>query len=387
MFVDEARVEVKAGRGGDGRVAFLRQSKVPLGGPAGGDGGHGGSVIFEADENFNTLYTFRRNRHLRAPHGQPGDINNMSGRSGEDMIVRVPPGTRVFDETTQALLGDLTAHGEQLTVAKGGRGGKGNSHFATATNRAPRKAEQGRHGEERRLRLELRLLADVGLLGYPSVGKSTLIRAVSNAKPMVAAFPFTTLTPHLGVVNWKEYSTYVIADLPGLIEGASDGKGLGIQFLKHLERTRLLLHIIEVPPPIEEVRPEPLDPELLEAMTDEERAAVEAAAQDWNVERDALGDFERLNRELQKFSAELAAQPQIVALNKIDLTYVRAQEPQLRAHFEALGYTFMAISAHTGEGMDDLILALGRRLQTMKREAQDALQNWSPTPAPRPQEP
>jgi GTPase len=381
MFVDEVRVELKAGRGGDGSSAFLREAKNPLGGPAGGDGGHGGSVIFEADEGQNTLYNFRRHRHLRAKNGEPGQRKNMSGKDAEDMVMKVAAGTRIFDEETGQTLGDLITHGDRLVVARGGRGGRGNSHFVTATNQSPRFAEQGKPGEARRVRLELRLLADVGLLGYPSVGKSTLIRAISNAKPMVAAFPFTTLTPHLGVVTWKPYVTYVVADLPGLIEGASEGKGLGLQFLKHLERTRLLLHIIEVPPPLEELRPEPMDEELLAAMEDDERAAALAAAQDLGSDRDPLGDFGRINQELLNFSADLAAQPQVIALNKVDLPYVKAREPELRAHFEALGFTFLPISAYTGEGIQALVDALGARVHAIK---QGALQQMQP---PRPAQP
>jgi len=293
-FVDEIKVEATAGKGGDGKASFRREMFTPTGGPDGGDGGKGGDVSLCGDPGVNTLSHLRYRRFLRAKNGEPGGREKLHGKNGESVNVPVPVGTLVFDAETNEQIGDITEVGQKLIVAKGGRGGRGNVHFASATNRSPHIAEHGRRGEQRKLRLELKLLADVGLLGFPSVGKSTFISTVSNAKPTIADYPFTTLTPHLGVVEMFENHPFVVADVPGLIVGASEGKGLGHDFLKHLERTRILVHLIE----------------------------VTYQLQGCETDRDPIGDFEKLNAELAKFSDELAAKKQIVVLNKCDEEYV-----------------------------------------------------------------
>lgn len=335
-FVDEIVVEVHAGKGGDGAACFRRESHVPLGGPAGGNGGNGGDVVLIGDHGQNTLSQFRYRRILKAKNGVPGGPNKRYGKRGESLEVRVPVGVLVFDEEKDEFLGDIVEEGQRLCVAKGGSGGRGNMHFATPTNRAPHYAERGRVGESKRLRLELKLLADVGLLGFPSVGKSTFISSVSKARPKVADYPFTTLTPHLGVVEFNEYDSFVMADVPGLIVGASSGKGLGIEFLRHLERTRILLHIIEVTPQV----------------------------QGAETERDPIEDFLRLNEELKSFGEGLAEKTQIVVLNKIDLDFVAEREAELRMYFESRGFTFFAISCATKKGCSDLVNYLGAILKT-----------------------
>ncbi len=284
-FVDEVKITVRAGKGGDGCLSFRREKFVPFGGPNGGDGGDGGSIYLEADSNINTLVDFRYQRHFQAQHGQSGMGSDCTGRSGEDLVIKVPVGTLVYNVETEELLGDLTQPAERLLVAKGGFHGLGNTRFKSSTNRAPRQTTPGTLGEGRELRLELKLLADVGLLGLPNAGKSTLIRAVSAARPKVADYPFTTLHPNLGVVRVGEFQSFVIADIPGLIEGAAEGAGLGIQFLKHLERTRLLLHLVDVAPL------EGSDP-------------VEAV----NI----------IVEELKKYSLALVQKPRWLVLNKID---------------------------------------------------------------------
>ena len=259
-FVDEAQILVIAGNGGNGCISFRREKFIPLGGPDGGDGGDGGSVYLAADENLNTLIDFRHQRQYRAQRGQNGMGRQMFGKAGEDVVIRVPVGTEVINVETDEIIGDLTEHGERLLVAQGGIGGKGNVHFKSSVNRAPRKAGTGTAGEEREIRLELKLLADVGLLGFPNAGKSTFIRAVSAATPKVADYPFTTLYPNLGVVSVEMDRSFVIADIPGLIEGAADGAGLGVQFLRHVQRTRVLLHLVDMAPfedgvdPVQQVR-------------------------------------------------------------------------------------------------------------------------------------
>ncbi len=285
-FVDEAFVRVQAGDGGNGCIGFRREKYIPFGGPDGGDGGDGGSVYFVADENLNTLIDFRFNRDFRAERGQNGSGANCTGKGGDDLIVRVPVGTSVFDQDTEELIGDLVEPGQRLMVAKGGWHGLGNTRFKSSTNRAPRKATPGTPGEVRRLHLELKVLADVGLLGLPNAGKSTFIRSVSSAKPKVADYPFTTLYPNLGVVKVDYERSFVIADVPGLIEGASEGAGLGIQFLKHLSRTRLLLHLVDVAP---------FD------------------------ESDPVDNVRKIATELAQFSPELAARDRWLVLNKVDL--------------------------------------------------------------------
>src|SRR5215469_9828770 len=286
-FVDEARARVQAGNGGRGSTSFRREKFVPFGGPDGGDGGHGGSVYLRAATGINTLADFRIERTFKAAHGEPGSSNDCTGRGGADLYVPVPIGTVVRDAGTQEQLGDLTRDGEELLVARGGKGGWGNQRFKSSTNRSPRQFGPGLPGEKRALELELRVIADVGLLGLPNAGKSTLIRAVSAARPKVADYPFTTLHPNLGVVSVGEHRSFVMADIPGLIEGAAEGAGLGIRFLKHLARTRILLHLIDIAP---------VDPDA-----------------------DPVDDARKLLRELKEYSSELAGRERWLVLNKIDL--------------------------------------------------------------------
>jgi GTPase len=333
-FIDECKVKVVAGDGGNGAVAFRREKFVPRGGPSGGDGGRGGDVVFIGNEGMSTLYDLVHQHTLRAERGEHGQGKDKYGRGGADLEVRVPVGTQVFDATTGELGFDITEPGQRAIVAKGGRGGRGNIHFATPYDRAPRRAEPGDPGETKELRLELKVLADVGILGFPNVGKSTFIRAVSRATPKVADYPFTTLVPHLGVValpgDEGDRPTYVVADIPGLIPGASEGAGLGTRFLKHLERTRVFLHLVT------------LDP---------------------GEGREPLADYAALRQELSRYDAELAARPEIVALSKADLPDVREAYPALVAKFRKKKIGLLLISAATHEGVDELSYALYRALQ------------------------
>lgn len=332
MFYDEARIYVKAGDGGDGCVAFRREKYVPFGGPAGGDGGKGGDILLCVDPNLNTLYRFSKKRHFKAARGEHGRGKNQHGAAGADLRVTVPPGTVVYDADTGELLGDLTMPGHELVVARGGRGGRGNARFATPTNQAPRIAEHGEPGQERWLRLELKLLADVGVVGVPNAGKSTLLAAVTAARPKIAPYPFTTLQPNLGVVVLDDQTEFVLADLPGLIEGASEGKGLGHEFLRHIERTRVLIHLLD------------------------------------GLSPDPLADFAAINGELAAFGHGLAQKPQLVALNKMDLPEVRARWPEVRVALEAQGCTAMAISALTREGMRELLYRAVQMLVELPQE-------------------
>jgi GTP-binding protein len=302
-FIDEATIEVHAGDGGNGCVSFRREKYIPFGGPDGGDGGDGGSVYLEAESAMNTLADFRHNRKFSAERGQNGMGNNRTGKSGADLVIKVPVGTLVHEEDTGELIGDLLRAGERLLVARGGFHGLGNTRYKSSTNRAPRQSKPGTSGEMRHLRLELKLLADVGLLGMPNAGKSTLIRAVSSARPKVADYPFTTLYPHLGVVRVGELRSFVMADVPGLIEGAAQGAGLGVQFLKHLSRTRLLLHLVDIGP-------------LTDPVTD---VAV-------------------ILKELEQFSPELAARERWLVFNKLDLVAPEERESRCRATIDALGW-------------------------------------------------
>lgn len=286
MFVDKAKIYVKGGKGGDGLIAFRREAYVPEGGPAGGDGGRGGNVVFRVDEGLRTLVDFRYNKHYKAPNGEKGRNKGRHGADAEDLIVRVPPGTVVIDDDTQEIIADLTQHGQEVVVARGGRGGRGNMRFVSPANTAPRIAENGDEGEERWLILELKVLADVGLVGFPSVGKSTLLSVVSAAKPKIGDYPFTTLSPNLGVVDVGDGRSFVMADLPGLIEGAHQGVGLGHEFLRHVERTRLILHVIDI-------------------------AATEG--------RDPFEDWQKINDELRLYSEKLAERPQLIIANKMDM--------------------------------------------------------------------
>jgi GTP-binding protein len=327
-FVDEATIRVKAGAGGKGAIAFRREKFVPKGGPSGGDGGAGASVIMVVDEGLSTLLDFRYRHEFAAPSGDSGANKDRYGRGGEDVVLRVPPGTQVFDESTGALIGDLRTHGERLVVAQGGKGGRGNIHFATSTDRAPRKAEPGTPGEERTVRLELKLLADVGLLGFPNVGKSSLIARISAARPKIADYPFTTLVPNLGVVGLSGERSFVVADIPGLIEGAHAGAGLGDRFLRHLDRTRLLVHLLDAT----------------------------------QTGRTPLRDYEAINRELALYAPDLAARPQLVVLNKIDLPDVRKRAKQIERPFAKRGIRLHVISAATGEGTAELLESIWRAL-------------------------
>jgi GTPase len=338
-FVDEARLRVQAGNGGRGSTSFRREKFVPFGGPDGGDGGHGGSVFLRAASGINTLADFRIERTYKAAHGEPGGGNDCSGRGGEDRYVAVPVGTVVRDAETQEQLGDLTRDGATLLVARGGKGGWGNQRFKSSTNRAPRQFGPGLPGEKRSLELELKVIADVGLLGLPNAGKSTLIRAVSAARPKVADYPFTTLHPNLGVVAVGEHRSFVMADIPGLIEGAAEGAGLGIRFLRHLQRTRLLLHLVDIAP---------LDPEA-----------------------DPVRDARAIVRELKKFSPELAAKPRWLVLNKRDLLPKEQAQERARAIVRALRYRgpHFLISGATGEGTRELCEAVMALLQEPAAEA------------------
>jgi len=333
-FLDECSLRVEAGNGGRGAVAFRREKYVPFGGPAGGDGGRGGDVVMLADPGLGTLYDLTHVRIVRADAGQDGGSKDMYGRSGQDKEVRVPLGTIVFDEDRQEKLCELTRPGDRFVVATGGKGGRGNKHFASPVDRAPRRAEPGEPGEQRNLRLELKVMADVGILGFPNVGKSTLISSVSRARPKIADYPFTTLVPHLGVVSIGDKGrglgkSFVLADIPGLIPGASDGAGLGIRFLKHVERTRVLLHLVTV--------------------TDE-------------PDRSPIGDYHVIRSELGRFNPEMLRRPEIVAMTKADLPDVREAYDATRAEFDKLGLALRLVSAVTHEGIDDLLRELAEHL-------------------------
>lgn len=332
MFLDEAAIEVAAGDGGNGCVAFRREKSVPRGGPSGGDGGDGGSVRLVADEGLNTLYPFRFKKSFHAGRGGHGEGSNRHGKNGRSVDVPVPPGTVVEDAGTGEVLGDLTVPGQVLVVASGGRGGRGNARFATSTHRTPRKAEPGTPGERRKLSLTLKLLADVALIGFPNAGKSTLISAISAARPKIADYPFTTLVPNLGVVSWDRFRTFVAADIPGLIEGAHEGHGLGIRFLKHVERSRVLCHLV--------------DASALPA------ADAGAAAE----ERVAV-----IERELSSFSPELASREKVLVATKREMATPEQVEAVSRAAARR-DQRFFAVSGAAHLGLDALVRHLGRRL-------------------------
>jgi GTP-binding protein len=329
MFIDEARILVKAGDGGNGCLAFRREKYVPKGGPSGGDGGRGGDVVLVSTEHQNTLLAFRYNPEHKAQRGRHGEGSNRTGAEGYSIEVEVPVGTIVYDEATGERLYDFTHPGERFTVARGGRGGRGNARFATSTHQAPTEHEQGHPGDEKRLRLELKLLADVGLVGFPNAGKSTLISRISAARPKIAAYPFTTLEPNLGVVELPDYRSFVVADIPGLIEGAHLGQGLGVQFLRHIERTRLLVHLVDV---------------------------SEASG------RDPVEDFETVMNELASFSDELVEKPMIVAASKMDIAQDPARVTALRKHAATRGMDYFEISSATGLGIEKLKFAMAERV-------------------------
>lgn len=319
MFIDEAIIYVQSGRGGDGVVHFRREKFVAFGGPDGGDGGKGGDVVFEVKPILNTLYTFRHQKKFYAKDGGKGAKQNMTGRSGEDLVIHVPPGTIVFDAATEEVLGDLIENHQQLVVVKGGRGGRGNARFASSRNQAPRIAEKGAPAQERRLRLELKLIADIGIVGVPNAGKSTFLASVSNAKPKIASYPFTTLEPNLGVAELDYDTTLVLADIPGLIEGAHQGIGLGHEFLRHIQRTRVLIHLLD------------------------------------GLSEDPLLDFAQINSELALFDPDLGSKPQVIALNKNDLQEVQARWVNISTELTKRGYEPFTISALTGNNVRGLL--------------------------------
>lgn len=333
MFVDKAEIFVKAGKGGDGRVSFRKEKYVPSGGPDGGDGGRGGNVIAVVDEGMRTLMDFRYQKKYIAENGENGMKKKMFGKDAKDLIFKVPPGTVIRDVQTGKVLADLLRGGDSAVIARAGRGGRGNVHFKSATRQAPTFAEQGTYGEERTVILELKMLADVGLVGYPNVGKSTFLSATTMAKPKIANYHFTTLTPNLGVVEVIKGKSFVLADIPGLIEGASDGVGLGHEFLRHVERTRLIIHVVDV-------------------------SGLEG--------RDPVEDFEKINLELERYSPLLMERVQIVAANKIDLLYERDDLEHFMAEMKRRGYEVFPISAATGEGIDNLMHYVTQRLDTIE---------------------
>lgn len=332
-FVDQAQILVKAGDGGHGACSFRREKFVPRGGPDGGDGGDGGSVLVQATTRLSTLLDLRYQKHYEAEKGEGGGGSNCHGRRGTDVFIPVPVGTMVFDANTQELLADLTADGDSCVVAKGGRGGRGNTQFASSTNRVPTQFEPGTPGQERLLRLDLKLLADVGLVGYPNAGKSTFIAAVSAARPKIADYPFTTLTPNLGVVRSSEEHTFVIADIPGLIEGAHEGKGLGFQFLRHIERTSLLIHMIDV--------------------------------SEWATE-DPVASLKIMRHELATYDRTLADRPYAVVGTKIDIKGEGERLEQLKKHCQRRKIRFFAISAATREGLDECLRYMGQQVEALR---------------------
>jgi len=332
-FVDEAKIYVKSGRGGKGCVSFRREKFVPRGGPNGGDGGNGGDVIVIARQNMSSLLDHHYKQHYKAENGEHGRGKDQHGKNAPVLLVPVPVGTVVKDFFTREILGDLTENVQTLIVAKGGRGGRGNARFATPTNRAPRYAEPGEEAEEKTLLLELKLLADVGIIGFPNAGKSTLISRISAARPKIADYPFTTLIPNLGVVSYNEGKTFVVADIPGLIKGAHEGTGLGIKFLRHIERTKVLIHLLDLSP---------------------------------LTERDPIEDCHVMNKELEAYSPDLIRKPQIIAPNKIDITEAREKLKGIKTYFKKLGIEVFPISSATGEGLKRLIEEVGKRLERLK---------------------
>ena len=332
MFIDKATIHVRAGRGGDGVIHFRREKYVPLGGPDGGDGGKGGDVILRVKPTLNTLSHFRFKKKFQAEDGSRGGGNNRTGKSGKDLIIDVPPGTLVYDVNTNVLLGDLVEENQTLTICKGGRGGRGNSRFSTPRNRAPRIAEKGEPPEERDIRLELKLIADIGIVGVPNAGKSTFLAAVTNAKPKIDSYPFTTLVPNLGVAVLDVDTSLVLADIPGLIEGAHLGVGLGHDFLRHIQRTKVLIH-------------------LLDGLSD-----------------DPISDFSQINSELALFDPKLAEKPQLVALNKMDIKEVREKSGKIEKAVKERGYPLFFISAINREGVRDLLYHAKRLLDEIPKE-------------------
>lgn len=337
MFADSARIIIKSGKGGDGHVSFRREKYVPSGGPDGGDGGHGGNIIFQVDEGMNTLNNFRHKRKYAAGNGEDGKKRNCHGKSGEDMIVKVPAGTIIRDAKSDKVIADMSGENVRQIILKGGKGGLGNQNYATATMQAPKYAQPGQPGIELEVRLELKVIADVGLVGFPNVGKSTLLSRVTNAQPKIANYHFTTLNPNLGVVDLEGTSGFVIADIPGLIEGASKGVGLGHAFLKHIERTKVMIHMVDA-------------------------ASVEG--------RDPIADIYAINKELKDYDPKLLEKPQVIAANKIDAIYEEAESalPAIKAEFEPQGIKVFPISAVSGQGLKELLYHVNELLSTISDE-------------------
>lgn len=348
MFIDEAVIQVESGRGGDGVVHFRHEKYIPRGGPDGGDGGKGGDVILEVAATLNTLSFFRHQTKFKARNGARGGRSNMTGRSAEDLVIRVPPGTIVYDTTSGAVIGDLIESGQHLVICKGGRGGRGNARFATSQNQAPRTAERGEPGEEKILRLELKLIADIGIVGVPNAGKSTLLSAVTNAKPKIAPYPFTTIEPNLGVAILDDENSLIIADIPGLIEGAHLGLGLGHDFLRHIQRTRVLIHLLD------------------------------------GLSEDPLLDLVQINSELALFDERLGQKPQVVAVNKMDLPDVQSRWPKLEKALKKKGYQPYAVSAVSLENLRPLLYRTAELLKETPDLAEiDAVPVYRPETDPR----
>ena len=348
MFADRAKIYVRSGKGGDGHVSFRREKYVPNGGPDGGDGGNGGSVIFEIDEGLNTLTDFRHIRKYCAEHGEEGGKKNCHGKNGQDIIIKVPEGTVIKEETTGKVIADMSGENRRVVILKGGHGGNGNQHYATSTMQAPKYAQPGQPARELNLILELKVIADVGLIGFPNVGKSTFLSRVSNAKPKIANYHFTTLNPNLGVVDLED-GGFVIADIPGLIEGASEGLGLGHEFLRHIERTKMMIHVVDA-------------------------ASTEG--------RDPIEDIYIINKELESYQTDIASRPQVIAANKVDSIFLEEgqEDPveRIRKEFEPKGYKVFPISAVTGEGIKELLYYVKEQLSTMKSEVTVFEQEFEP---------
>ena len=348
MFADRAKIYVRSGKGGDGHVSFRREKYVPNGGPDGGDGGNGGSVIFEIDEGLNTLTDFRHIRKYCAEHGEEGGKKNCHGKNGQDIIIKVPEGTVIKEETTGKVIADMSGENRRVVILKGGHGGNGNQHYATSTMQAPKYAQPGQPARELNLILELKVIADVGLIGFPNVGKSTFLSRVSNAKPKIANYHFTTLNPNLGVVDLED-GGFVIADIPGLIEGASEGLGLGHEFLRHIERTKMMIHVVDA-------------------------ASTEG--------RDPIEDIYIINKELESYQTDIASRPQVIAANKVDsIFWEEGQEDpveRIRKEFEPKGYKVFPISAVTGDGIKELLYYVKEQLSTMKSEVTVFEQEFDP---------
>ena len=339
MFIDKARIFVKAGNGGNGSVSFRREKYVPAGGPDGGDGGRGASIIFKVDTGLRTLMDFKYKKKYVGEPGADGSKKRQAGKNGEDLVLKVPPGTIIRDEATNLIIADLKHDGDEAVVAKGGRGGKGNQHFANAIRQAPSFAKSGTDGEERWVILELKMIADVGLLGFPNVGKSTFLSVVTKARPKIANYHFTTLTPNLGVVKTNFGDSFVLADIPGLIEGAAEGVGLGHDFLRHVERTKVLIHVVDI-------------------------SGIEG--------RDPIEDFDKINKELEQYSEKLLKKPQIVAANKIDLIGEDSEEyKDFKAYVEEQGYEVFPMSAPINQGVQEVLAAAANKLQQVLAEPQE----------------